>query len=127
MGEISKKVQESRLKWYEHVLRREEEYVGKIVKVMEVPGKSELIQVWCSFKIALLHGKITHDFLYFGKSSSSSGVVFVEKVGCHDPTWLPILSQSHELFVSHSRPFCDVCHPLRSWPSSASFPLQWTL
>ena len=39
VGEISKKVQESRLKWYGHVLRREEEYVGKRVMVMEVPGK----------------------------------------------------------------------------------------
>ena len=29
VGEISKKVQESRLKWYGHVLRREDEYVGK--------------------------------------------------------------------------------------------------
>ena len=37
MGEISEIVQESRLKWYGHVLRREEEYVGK--RVMEVPGK----------------------------------------------------------------------------------------
>ena len=24
---------------------------------------------------------------------------------CHDPPWLPILRQSHEVFVSHSRPF----------------------
>ena len=39
VGEIFKKVQESRLKWYGHVLRRQEEYVGKIVIVMEVPGK----------------------------------------------------------------------------------------
>ena len=39
VGEISKKVQESRLKWYGHVLRREDEYVGKRVMVMEVPGK----------------------------------------------------------------------------------------
>ena len=39
MGEISKKVQESRLKWCGHVLRREDEYVGKRVMVMEVPGK----------------------------------------------------------------------------------------
>ena len=39
VGEISMKVQESRLKWYGHVLRREEEYVGKRVMVMEVPGK----------------------------------------------------------------------------------------
>ncbi len=37
--EISKQVQESRLKWYGHVLRREDEYVGKRVIVMEVPGK----------------------------------------------------------------------------------------
>ena len=62
--------------------------------------------------------------------SSSSGAVFFEKVGCHDPPWLPILSKSHEVFVSHPlppRPLCDICHPLRSWPSSASFSLQWTL
>ena len=39
MCEISKKVQESGLKWYGHVLRREEEYVGKRVMAMEVPGK----------------------------------------------------------------------------------------
>ena len=39
VGEISKKVQESRLKWYGHVLRREDEYVGKRVIAMEVPGK----------------------------------------------------------------------------------------
>ena len=39
VGEISKKLQESRLKWYGHVLRREDEYVGKRVMVMEVPGK----------------------------------------------------------------------------------------
>ena len=39
VGEISKKVQESRLKWYGHVLRREDEYVGNRAMVMEVPGK----------------------------------------------------------------------------------------
>ena len=39
VGEISKKVQESMLKWYGHVLRREDEYVGKIVIGMEVPVK----------------------------------------------------------------------------------------
>ena len=39
MVEISKKVQESRSTWYEHVLRREEEYVGKRVVVMEVQEK----------------------------------------------------------------------------------------
>ncbi len=50
-------------------------------------------------------------YLYF--SSSSSGAVFFEKVGCHDPPWLPILSQSHEVFISRSRPICGICHPLR--------------
>ena len=39
VGGISKKVQESRLKWYGNVLRREDEYVGKRVMGMEVPGK----------------------------------------------------------------------------------------
>ena len=39
VGEISKKVQECRLKWYGHVLRREDEYVGKRVMAMEVPVK----------------------------------------------------------------------------------------
>ena len=39
MGEISKKVQESRLKWYGQVFIGEEEYVGKIVMGMEVPWK----------------------------------------------------------------------------------------
>ena len=39
VGEISKKVQGSRLNWYGHVLRREDEYVGKRVMAMEAPGK----------------------------------------------------------------------------------------
>ena len=39
VGEMSKKVQERRLKWYGHVLRREDEYVAKRVVVLEVPGK----------------------------------------------------------------------------------------
>ena len=34
VGEISKKEQESRLKWYGQILRREEEYVGKRVMTM---------------------------------------------------------------------------------------------
>ncbi len=32
-------MQESRLKWYGHVLRRKDECVGKRVTGMEVPGK----------------------------------------------------------------------------------------
>ena len=41
VGEISKTVQGSRLKWYGHVLRREDEYVGKRVMAMEVPGEKK--------------------------------------------------------------------------------------
>ena len=41
VGEISRKVQESRLKWYGHVLRREDEYVGKRVMVMKVAGEKK--------------------------------------------------------------------------------------
>ncbi len=36
--EISKKLQESRLRWFGHVKRRGEEYVGKIVMKMEAEG-----------------------------------------------------------------------------------------
>ena len=39
VGEISKKVQESRLRWYGHGLRRGDEYVGKRVMGMEMPGQ----------------------------------------------------------------------------------------
>ena len=40
VGEISKKVQESRLKWYMGMFsRREDQYVGKRVMGMGVPGK----------------------------------------------------------------------------------------
>ncbi len=37
--ELSKKVQERRLQWYGHVMRREEEYVGRRVMGMEVQGR----------------------------------------------------------------------------------------
>ena len=41
VGVIYKKVQEIRLKWYGHVLRREEEYVGKRVMVVVcMPGRT---------------------------------------------------------------------------------------
>ena len=36
---ISKKVQERRLHWYGHVMRRNGEYIGKRVMEMEVPGR----------------------------------------------------------------------------------------
>ena len=39
MEEIAKKVQERRLKWYGHVMRREENYVGRRAMEMEVQGR----------------------------------------------------------------------------------------
>ena len=36
MGEIPKKVQERRMRWYGHVMRRDEECVGKRVMDIEV-------------------------------------------------------------------------------------------
>ena len=38
VGDISKKVQERRMRWYWHVMRRDEEYVGKMVMDIEVKG-----------------------------------------------------------------------------------------
>ena len=39
VGEITKKVQERRLKWYGHVLIREEHYVGRRAMKMKVQGR----------------------------------------------------------------------------------------
>ena len=39
MGEITKKVQERRLKWYGHVMRKEEHYVGRRAMVIKVQGR----------------------------------------------------------------------------------------
>ena len=39
VGEITKKVQERRLKWYGHVMRREEHYVGRRAMEMKVQGR----------------------------------------------------------------------------------------
>ena len=39
MREITKKVQERRLTWYGHVMRREEHYVGSRAMVMKVQGR----------------------------------------------------------------------------------------
>ena len=37
--EASKKAQEARLRWYGHVKRRDEEYVGRKMLEMEIPGR----------------------------------------------------------------------------------------
>ena len=39
VGEITKKVQERRLEWYGHVMRREEHYVGRRAMAMKVQGR----------------------------------------------------------------------------------------
>ena len=39
VGEITKKVLERRLKWYGHVMRREEHHVGRRAMVMKVQGR----------------------------------------------------------------------------------------
>lgn len=39
VGETSRKVQERRLQWYRHVMRGNEEHVGKKVLKMEVDGR----------------------------------------------------------------------------------------
>ena len=39
VGEITKNVQERRLKWYGQVMRREEHYVGRRVMVMKLQGR----------------------------------------------------------------------------------------
>ena len=41
MGEITKKVQERRLKWYVHVMRREEHYIGRRAMEMQVQGRTK--------------------------------------------------------------------------------------
>ena len=42
MGQISKKVRESRLRWYGHVKRRENAYVGRRTLEIELPGKKKV-------------------------------------------------------------------------------------
>ena len=37
--QLGMKMREGRLKWYEHVMRRDEEYVGRKMMEMELPGK----------------------------------------------------------------------------------------
>ena len=39
MGEITMKVQERRLKWCGHIMRRQEHYVGRRAMVMQVQGR----------------------------------------------------------------------------------------
>ena len=94
-----------------------------------------MTSVLCKTNIILKINLIIRlEIIYYIKLENRTGFCLTDyrhqvpsSAGCHNSPLLPILSQSHEVFVSHSRPFCDVGHPLRYWPSSAYFPLQWTL
>ena len=46
VGEITKKVQERRLKWYGHVMRREEHYVGRREMEMKVQWRRKRGRPW---------------------------------------------------------------------------------
>ena len=37
--QLEMKMSEDRLRWYEHVMRRDQKYVGRRVMEMELPGK----------------------------------------------------------------------------------------
>lgn len=39
VGKLGEKLREARLRWCGHVHRRNEEYVGRIILAMELPGK----------------------------------------------------------------------------------------
>ena len=39
MWEIAKKVQEKRLRWYGHVMRRDDHYIGRRAMEIKVQGK----------------------------------------------------------------------------------------
>ena len=42
VGQISKKVRKSRLRWYGHVKRREDAYVGRRMLEIDLPGKRKM-------------------------------------------------------------------------------------
>ena len=37
--EVSKKIQEARLRWFGHVRRRDKNYIGRRIMELEVPGR----------------------------------------------------------------------------------------
>ena len=60
VGEITKKVQERRLKWYGHVMRREEHYVGRRAMEMKVKGKKRRRDCRLMMCMTELHGGVCH-------------------------------------------------------------------
>ena len=39
MGRFGEKIREARLRWYGHVLKKDDEYIGRRMLRMELPGK----------------------------------------------------------------------------------------
>ena len=72
VGEITKKVQQRRLKWYGHVMRREEHYVGRRAMVMKVQGRRKRGRPkrrWLDkVKDAIKEKGLSADDVYDGKS-----------------------------------------------------------
>ena len=79
MGEIANKVQEKRLKWYGHMRKREEHYVGRIAREMKVqrrgkrrtPKRRWLDKVKDDIKEKGLSGKEVYDRATWRHMSSS--------------------------------------------------------
>ena len=56
VGQISKKVRESRMRWYGHVKRRKGAYVGRRVLEMELPGERKMGRPKRRFMDAAIEG-----------------------------------------------------------------------
>ena len=81
--EISAKIKESRLRWYGHVRRKEEIYVGKRVMEMKLPGKrgrDRPVRRWMD--------NITEDMKELALKEEDTGdrVKWRERIRCSDPT-----------------------------------------
>ena len=66
VGEITKKVQERRLKWYGHVMRREEHYVRTRAMKMKVQGRRKRGRP----KLRWLDKKVKDDIKEKGQSAN---------------------------------------------------------
>ena len=82
VGVLSQKIKESRLRWYGHVERREEDYVGKRVLRMEIPGRRK--RGWPRRRWM---GNIRADMLERGlqREDTQDRAVWRSKIRCGDP------------------------------------------
>ena len=80
--EVSAKAKENRLRWYEHVRRRKESYVGRRAMEMEMPGKrrrGKPVRRWMD--------NITEDMKEFELKEKNTGdrVKWRERIHCGNP------------------------------------------